>query len=248
LSPLGDWATTMDKKLSLVEHFGELRKHIIICLVAVIICGVFCFFYVDSILSILSKPVGNLVFLKPAEAFISRIKLAFYSGIFVSMPVIIYQMWKFVNPGLIEIERRYFLWIMPFSYLLFLSGVLFAFFAVLPVGMKFLLGYGTENVTPMISVSSYISFVGIFLLAFGIIFQLPVVIVFLTKLGIVTPKWLSANRKYAVLIIFIIAGIITPGPDIFSQFMMALPTLLLYEISILLSKLISPATKTGILK
>ncbi|MDO8734970.1 MAG: twin-arginine translocase subunit TatC [Elusimicrobiota bacterium] len=238
----------MQEKLTLVQHLEELRKRIIICLIVVFACGIFCFFYTDKILSILSNPVGKLIFLKPTEAFLAKIKLSFYGGIFISMPVIIYQIWKFLNPGLIEIERRYFLWIMPFSYLLFLSGVLFAFFAVLPVGMKFLLGYGTENITPMISVGSYISFVGIFLIAFGIVFQLPVVVLFLTKLGIVTPKWLSVNRKYAILIIFILSGILTPGPDIFSQFLMAIPTLLLYEISILLSKLISPATKIGILK
>lgn len=229
----------VDKSLTLVEHLSELRKRLIVCLITIFLCGIFCFFYTDKILSILSDPVGKLVFLKPAEAFFAKIKLSFYGGIFIAMPVIIYQAWKFVNPGLIEIERRTFYWIVPFSCLLFFSGILFAFFAVLPVGMKFLLGYGTENVIPMLSVSSYISFVGIFLLAFGIIFQLPVVVLFLTKLGIVTPKWLSVNRKYAVLVIFILAGILTPGPDIFSQFLMAIPTLLLYEISILLSKLVS---------
>ena len=236
----------MEQKFTLVQHLEELRKRIIICLIVVFVCGIFCFFYTDEILSILSKPVCKLVFLKPTEAFLAKIKLSFYGGIFISMPVIIYQAWKFLNPGLIEIERRYFFWIMPFSYLLFLSGVLFAFFAVLPVGMKFLLGYGTENVTPMISVSSYISFVGIFLIAFGIVFQLPVVVLFLTKLGVVTPKWLSVNRKYAVLVIFILAGILTPGPDIFSQFLMAIPTLLLYEISILLSKLVSSSKKNKV--
>ena len=236
----------MEQKFTLVQHLEELRKRIIICLIVVFVCGIFCFFYTDKILAILSNPVGKLVFLKPTEAFLAKIKLSFYGGIFISMPVIIYQAWKFLNPGLIEIERRYFFWIMPFSYLLFLSGVLFAFFAVLPVGMKFLLGYGTENVTPMISVSSYISFVGIFLIAFGIVFQLPVVVLFLTKLGVVTPKWLSVNRKYAVLVIFILAGILTPGPDIFSQFLMAIPTLLLYEISILLSKLVSSSKKNKV--
>lgn len=228
----------MDNKLTIVEHLEELRKRIIICLITVFIVGFFCFFYIDNILLILSKPVGKLIFLKPTEAFVTKIKLSFYSAVFISMPVILYQIWKFINPGLIEIERRILYLAIPCSYLLFISGVTFAFFGVLPTGMKFLLNYGTENIQPMISVSSYISFVMIFLLAFGIIFQLPLVVLLLTKLGIVTPEWLIRHRKYAILVIFIIAGIITPGPDIFSQFLMAIPTLILYELSILLSRLV----------
>ena len=154
------------------------------------------------------------------------------------MPVIIYQIWKFVNPGLLKIERHYLYWIIPGSYLLFVTGITFAFFAVLPVGMKFLLSYGAENIQPMLSVSAYVSFVMSFLLVFGIVFQLPLVILLLTKLGVVTPEWLVTNRKYAILGIFILSGILTPGPDIFSQFLMAIPTLLLYELSILISKLV----------
>lgn len=232
------------ENFTLVQHLEELRKRIIICLIIVFIIGFFCFFYVDNILLILSKPVGKLIFLKPTEAFVTRIKVAFYSGLFISMPVIIYQIWKFVNPGLLEIEKRYVYWLIPFSYLLFVFGTVFAFFGVLPTGMKFLLNYGTENVQPMISISSYVSFVMIFLLVFGIVFQLPLVVLLLTKLGIVTPKWLIKNRKYAILCVFILAGMLTPGPDIFSQFLMAIPTLFLYEISILLSKFMSPLKKS----
>lgn len=233
----------MQEKLTLVQHLEELRKRIIICLIATLIISLFCFFYVDNILLILSKPVGRLVFLKPTEALVTRIKVAFYSGLFIAMPVVIYQIWRFVNPGLIEIERRTLYWTVPFSYLLFILGVTFAFFGVLPTGMKFLLSYGTENIQPMISLSSYISFVIIFLLAFGIIFQLPLVVLLLTKLGIVSPEWLIRQRRYAILVIFIIAGVITPGPDIFSQFLMAIPTLLLYEISIFLSKFMVSSRK-----
>jgi len=232
--------TTHNEPLTLVEHLEELRKRIIICLLSIFICAVVCYFYSDKILMLLSTSIDKFVFLKPTEAFVARIKVSFYSGLFVSMPVVIYQIWKFVYPGLLEIERRVLYWIVPFSYLLFVFGVIFAFFVVLPIGIKFLLNYGTENIQPMISIGSYISFVTIFLLAFGIIFQLPLVILLLTKLGIVSPKWLITNRKYAILIIFILAAMLTPGPDIFSQFLMAIPTLLLYEISIFLSKLVTP--------
>ncbi|MFN3966524.1 MAG: twin-arginine translocase subunit TatC, partial [Endomicrobiia bacterium] len=142
----------MDKELSLVEHLEELRRRLIICLVAVFICGVFCYFYIDKILFILSKPVGKFVFLKPTEAFVTKLKLSLYCGIFVSLPITIYQIWKFVNPGLIEIERHTLYWVIPLSYLLFIFGVIFAFLGVLPTAMKFLLNYGTENIQPMISV------------------------------------------------------------------------------------------------
>lgn len=145
--------------------------------------------------------------------------------------------WKFINPGLIKTERQYIYWVVPLSYFLFVSDILFAYVGVLPVGIKLMLNYKTENIQPMISVSSYISFMMIFLLAFGIIFQLPVAVLLLTKLGIITPKWLSKNRKYAILVIFILSGVITPGPDIFSQFMKAIPTLFLYGISILFSRM-----------
>jgi len=231
--------TTNHQPLTLIQHLEELRKRIIICLVAIFVCALLCYFYSDKILMILSRPAaGKFVFLKPTEAFVTRIKVAFYSGFFISMPVVIYQIWKFVNPGLIEIERRTLYWAVPFSYLLFVGGAIFAFCGVLPTGMKFLLDYGTENIQPMISIGSYISFVTIFVLSFGIIFQLPLVVLLLTKLGIVSPEWLARQRRYAILVIFIISGVITPGPDIFSQFLMAIPTLLLYEISILLAKLV----------
>ncbi len=230
--------TTNHEPLTLIEHLEELRRRIIICLIAVFVCSIVCYFYVDKILFILSRPVNKLVFLKPTEAFLTKLKLSFYSGFFVSMPVIIYQIWKFVSPGLLPKEKHYIYWIVPTSYLLFITGVLFAFFAVLPVGIKFLLSYATESIQPLISISAYISFVIIFLLVFGIVFQLPLIVLFLTKLGVITPKWLVTNRKYAILVVFILAGILTPGPDVFSQFLMAIPTLLLYELSIIISKIV----------
>ncbi|OGS20561.1 MAG: twin arginine-targeting protein translocase TatC [Elusimicrobia bacterium RIFOXYA2_FULL_39_19] len=228
----------MNTEQTLIEHLEELRKRIIVCLVTTALCTLVCYFYIDQILAILSKPAGHLVFIKPAEAFFVKIKVAFYGALVVAMPVLIYQAWKFVSPGLIKTEKQHIYWLVPVSYLLFVSGLLFGFFLVLPQGLKFLLACGAENIEPMISVSSYISFVTIFLLGFGIVFQLPLVILFLTKMGIVTPQSLSKNRKYAILAIFIVAGVLTPGPDIFSQFMMAVPTLVLYELSILLSRIV----------
>lgn len=220
------------------EHLEELRKRIIVCLIAIFICGIISYFYADKILLVLSQPVGKLIFIKPAEAFFTKLKIAVYSGLFISMPVIIYQIWKFVSPGLLKIEKIYLYWLVPVSYLLFVLGTTFSFFVVLPPGIKFLLNAGSDIVQPMISVNYYISFVTIFLFGFGIMFQMPLVVIFLTKTGIITPQWLVRNRKYVVLIVFVLAGILTPGPDIFSQFMMAVPALILYEIGILISKLV----------
>lgn len=229
-----------EETITLVQHLEELRKRLIRCLTAVGVAAAFCFFNVDALLKIISQPAGHLVFLKPTEAFFSRIEISLYGGVFLALPVIIYQVWRFVSPGLVKTERQYLFWIVPCSYLLFVAGAALAFFVVLPVGVTFLLAYGTENIQPMISIDAYLSFVTMLLLAFGAIFQLPLVILFLTKLGLVTPAMLAARRKYAVVVIFILAGILTPGPDIFSQLMMAIPTLLLYEISILLSRFVGP--------
>lgn len=226
-------------KISMVQHLEELRKRLIVCLTAVVLSAVICFSYVDNILQLITRPVGRLVFLKPTEAFFSRIEIALYGGVFLALPVIIFQVWRFVSPGLLKTERRYLFWLVPFSYLLFAAGAALAFFVVLPVGVSFLLAYGTEDIQPMISIGSYLSFVSMLLLAFGVVFQLPLVILFLTKMGLVTPDWLAAKRRHAIVVIFILAAILTPGPDIFSQFMMAIPTMLLYELSILLARFVA---------
>lgn len=227
-----------EKKLTLVQHLEELRQRIIICLAAIFICGVLSFFYADKILVFLIKPVGNLVFLRPEEAFFAKIKVAFFTGIFLSLPIIIYNIWRFISPALFLKERKLFFRIIIFSYIFFICGVNFAFFLIVPPAIKFLLTSGTEKIVPMISVNYYLSFILFFLLAFGIVFQLPLVNLSLIKLNIISPEFLKKKRKYVILVIFILSGILTPGPDIFSQFLMAVPALIMYELSIIFSKLI----------
>ena len=223
---------------TLLEHLAELRRRILICLGAVLLTGIFSYLSINKILDFLARPVPRLFFVKPTEAFLTQIKLSLFCGLFFASPVILYQVWQFISPGLVKSERRYALWLVPASLFLFLGGVAFGFFMVLPVGIRFLLGLGSEKLQPLISVNSYISFVGLLLLGFGLVFQLPLVIIFLTKLGLITPKWLASHRRYAILIIFIVAAALTPGPDIFSQFLMAIPLLILYEVSLWLSRLI----------
>lgn len=225
---------------SIVEHLEELRIRLLKSILAMVSGALIAYFFVDPILSLithLTQPYGHLIFLKPTEAFVVRIKVAFYVGLFFVFPVLVYQLWKFVSPGLRPNERKHIFWVIPLSYLLFIGGIAFAYTLVLPTGLKFLLSYGTDQIQPMLSISSYLSFITIFLLSFGIIFQFPLLIVFLTRIGIVNPKMLRSHYRIALLIIFIVAAIITPGPDVFSQLMMALPMLFFYEISIWLSAL-----------
>jgi len=145
---------------------------------------------------------------------------------------VLFQLWSFVSPGLTGRERGAFLAAMPFSATLFLGGAAFAFFAVLPWALKFLINFPGPEVVPVISISKYLSFVIMLLLVFGIVFELPVAVFLLSKLGIISPQFLSGNRKYAILAIFVAAAVLTPTPDAFTQVMMAVPLIVLYEISI----------------
>lgn len=230
------------KKLSFVEHLEELRRRIIWCVIWVIAATCLAYIFVEEILHFLTKPVDRLVFISPHEAFYSYLMVALISGIFLSSPVILYQIWRFVWTGLREKERGYLLGYGILSFILFCIGVGFAYFVALPLGMRFLLGFATNELQPMISISNYISFVGMFLLAFGIVFELPLVVLFLTKVGLVTPESLSKQRRCAVVLVFIIAAILTP-PDVFTQILLAVPMLLLFEVSIWLAKLVVPSKK-----
>jgi sec-independent protein translocase protein TatC len=184
----------------------------------------------------LIKPAGKLVFIAPQEAFIANIKIALFGGLFLASPFVTYQIWRFVSAGLKRNEMKYTLIFGPLSFLFFLLGIAFGYFIIVPIGIKFLLGFATELVTPMLTISKYISFVGMLTLAFGVVFQLPVVSLFLTKLGIITPYFLSSKRRYAVVFIFLLAAVLTP-PDIITQCLMAVPLLVLYEIGIIFSKI-----------
>jgi sec-independent protein translocase protein TatC len=227
----------MDKKLTLTEHLEELRNRVIKSLISVIIATCILYSFVDIILAHLVRPVGRLVFIAPHEAFIARIKISLFAGLFISSPVILYQIWRFVSSGLRPTEKKYVLIFSPFSLILFFLGAFFGYIIIVPIGMKFLLGFATDFITPMITISRYISFVGILTLSFGVIFELPLVSLFLTKIGLVTPAFLSSRRKHAVVVIFIVAAILTP-PDIITQCLMALPLLVLYEVSIIFSKFV----------
>ena len=223
--------------MSLLYHVEELRKRVIICLVTVIGLSIVCYFYSDLVMGFLTKPYqGKLVFIAPQEAFVTTLKVVLFGGIILALPVIFYEAWKFVAPGLKRKEKRGVLIYTPASVLLFLGGGAFCYFIVLPIGLNFLLGFSQSLFQPMISIDRYISFVTTLLLAFGVIFELPLLSVFLTKIGILTPEFLIEKRKTAIVVILIVSALLTP-PDIFTQLLMTGPLILLYEISIGLSKL-----------
>jgi sec-independent protein translocase protein TatC len=257
----------MDEKLPFTAHLEELRQRLIKSLIAVVVGFIVSFSFSEKIFQVLilplkkdlhlkteypffelipkAHPIEKLVFLAPAEAFWMHIKVSIVTGIILSLPIILYQVWKFIAPGLLPSEKKY---IGPFIVAgtgLFLLGDLFCFAVILPFAMGFLLTYKTGSLTPMISVGSYIDFTLKFLLAFGAVFELPIIILFLTKMGLITPKTLAKNRKYAVLIAFVLAAILTPTPDAFNQTLMAGPILILYEVGIIISKIFSRKKDEG---
>ncbi|MGQ9632424.1 MAG: twin-arginine translocase subunit TatC [bacterium] len=227
-----------DKEMTFLEHLEELRRRMVVCIVAVVIAMMGSWFFRDRIFLLIKGPVQNLVFIAPQEMFITHIKIAFYVGLFAALPVILFELWQFISVGLLKNERRVILIYLPASLLLFAGGVAFCYFLLLPIALKFLLGFAVEGVSPMISVSRYVSFVAMMLLAVGITFQMPLVLTALSTLGIITPAFLSQKRKYAILMIFVFAAIITPTTDAFTLILLAGPMLVLYEVSVWLSYLV----------
>lgn len=230
---------TEDDKIPFTGHLEELRKRLIICFIAVGIGFVAAYGFKEKLFQILMHPLVSvmktgetLIFTGLPEAFFTYLKVAFLAGILLASPVIIYQFWIFVAPGLYEKEQRMLVPIVFLSTFFFLGGALFGYFIVFPFGFKFFLGFATDVIKPFPSMREYLSFSSKLLLAFGLVFELPLIITFLAKLGIVDVPFLKKNRKYAILLFFVGAAIITP-PDVVTQIMMALPLMVLYEISII---------------
>lgn len=222
-----------DKTLTITEHLSELRRRIIFILISVAVTSAGAYYFIDEILNFVTQAGGieDFVFISPTEAFFVIIKLSLLTGLMGAMPFIFYQLWKYIGVALKKNERKYLIYFGPLSYLLFLIGAAFAFKGVLPLGIKFLLSFSKQNITPLITLNAYVSFLGKMITAFGLMFELPVVILFLSKIGVVTPKTLKKGRKYAIVVIFVLAAFLTP-PDVISQIMLAVPVLAMYEISI----------------
>jgi sec-independent protein translocase protein TatC len=234
-----------DDKLPFTDHLDELRHRLIVSLVGIGIGFAVCYGFSQQLLLLLQRPMPTrLVFIAPTEAFFVNLKVAFYAGLFLSVPLLLFQVWKFVAPGLYEHERRYSFPFLITSTVLFLVGALFAYVVILPVALHFLLAQGGELWKPNITLSNYLSFCMRLILAAGLIFEFPVLMYFLAKVGVVTPEFLVKNRKYAVLVAFIISAILTP-PDVFSQILLAVPLFLLFEASIVVAKRVASGRGTA---
>lgn len=197
----------------------------------------------DPVLAWLAKPVGTFIFTSPAEAFLSRMKVAAGCGLLFAFPVVMYQVWSFVEVALEMRERRLILGVMPASCLLFYLGVGLAMFGIVPIAARFLLGFSGPVLQPMISLRAYLSFVVWMSLGFGLFFQVPVAIVVLSRMGVINPWRLSAYRAHAVIATLIAAAVLTPGPDIVSQLLLAIPAYILFEISLVIARRVSVPPK-----
>ena len=231
-------SSTNMQRMTLVGHLGELRRRLIISVMAIAAGTLGAYTVVEDLMRFVVAPAGKLYFMSPAEGFFAYLKLAVVAGFMVALPVVLWQVWRFVAPALTSGEKRWGLLLVPGSVILFFFGVLFAFLLVWPAAVKFFLGFGNDSLTPMISLGQYLSFLLSFILPFGVIFNLPLLLLALAKMGFVSSASLAKQRKMMIVGAFIVGGIITPTPDILSQTMMAMPIILFYEASIWAVKLL----------
>jgi sec-independent protein translocase protein TatC len=238
------WAVT--DKMPFLEHLGELRTRIVRSLLGLIVGLVIAFPSSKHVMLWLSRPIhatqNELVFLTVTEAFWVQMKVALFVGLFIASPWILYQVWAFIAPGLYPQERKYAIPFVLIGSLMFIAGGAFSLLIVTPNAVKFLLSFGTSaGLTPMISIGSYIGFLLKFTLAFGAVFEVPLAITLAARMGLVTPRALAKNRKYAVLGAFIAAAILTPTPDAVNQTLMAGPIIVLYEVGIVAARIFGRA-------
>jgi sec-independent protein translocase protein TatC len=227
--------------MPLIQHLEELRKVIIRSLMAFGITLVAGWWFRNDVMRFLVLPITDkgykLVYLTPLEPFYTELKLAVIAGFVLALPFILWEVWGFLLPALKPAEKKYVKVIVVFSLLQFLLGITFAFFTVFKIGINFFLEIGRDAAAvPTLSMGNYLSFVASFIIPFGLFFELPLVMIFLAKIGVVNPEVFAKNRKYAILLICIAAGILTPGPDVLSQLLMSVPLYLLYEVSVVISK------------
>jgi sec-independent protein translocase protein TatC len=228
--------TEEPKPMGFLDHLEELRGRIIKSLISIILLSIVAYIFSEKLLDFVTSPIPEVYFMAPTEAFSTRIKLSLIAGIIVSVPVIFYHAWRFVAPGLFEREVKFVIPVVLASTVFFLVGATFCWFLVLPLSIKFLLGFGTQKLKPMIQIKDYVSFVSYLILAFGAVFELPVISFFLGKIGVIKPRTLTKGRRYAITAILVVAAVITP-PDVFSQIMLAVPLYFLYEVSIIVVKI-----------
>ena len=235
-----------DGNLPLLEHIMALRKVLVIAAYAIALGTIIGWFMSDQAYAYLARPVIQLktimfITTTPMEPMLVKLKVSMFIGVVLALPILMWQIWSFVLPALKQKERKYLYIIAPSSVLLFLGGAALCFYLVLPIGIRFLMSAGAVGgvpSTPFLTKTSYLGFLLTFLLTFGLVFQLPIVLLILIRIGVLSPKTLAKKRRWALLTIVILAVVISPTPDLFTQFLMAGPMYLLYEISIWLGYLV----------
>lgn len=218
--------------MSILKHLDELRTRLIRSLLAIGVGSGIAYYFVEEIVHYITVPAGKLYYMQPAEAFFTYLKVSIFTGFLVALPVVLYHVWRFFLPALTAKERVVLSIVVPVSVVLFFVGITFSYFFVLPAGIKFFLGFASNDLQPLLSVGRYLDFVIAFILPFGFIFELPLVLMMLAKIGIITSDFLRKKRKLVIFLSFVIGAVISPTPDVFSQTMIAVPMLILYEISI----------------
>ena len=237
--------------MSFLDHLEELRWRVVKAALGVVVGGILCWVFIDWIMDVIMlgpvvhlnnnlsegmQPI-HLQNLKPFGQLFLYMQVALIGGIVLSIPNILYQLWAFIAPGLLPKERRYIKWIVFFSSFSFLAGIAFSYFAMLPAALQFFSGFGSPQIANNIAIGEYMSFIISVMLAAGVVFELPMVSWFLSQLGILTPAFMRHYRRHSIVVIFVLAAVLTPGTDPVSQVLLAIPLLILYEISIGISVL-----------
>jgi sec-independent protein translocase protein TatC len=245
-----------DDRLSLLEHLDELRKRLFRCILAVtvgvLVAAIFNSFVFEALLWPLRQVKGlepaayQITTFSPAEPFMVSLKVWVAGGLIMASPILIWQLWAFLAPAFTPTEKRYFYPVVFASTALFLGGIALAYFLVLPRGLGFLLNFSSGFFNVQNRASDYFTFMALFILAFGVVFELPVVLVLLAKVGVIDDRFLSKNRRYAVLALAFSAAIITPSQDAFSMLAMFVPLYVLYEVSILLARMVQPKREEAV--
>ena len=234
--------TEPEKEMTFLEHLEELRWRIIYSLIGIVVGAILAWIFIDFLVEVvLLKPAKDagamLQNLRPFGQLFLYMQIAIMVGIVISIPNIFFQFWQFISPALRKHERRYIFWIVTFSSMCFLAGIAFAYFVMLPLTLKFAAQFGSETIKNEFAIDEYMSIIISVMLAAGLIFELPMISFFLSKLGILKPSFMKKFRKHAIVAIMIAAAFLTPGTDPVSQIVLAVPLLVLYEISILISKI-----------
>jgi sec-independent protein translocase protein TatC len=233
----------------LKPHIADLRKRLVISCLTIAVMFFVCFNFYEPILTWMMVPVeavlpknSQMVAVEIQETFFTALKVAFFSGFIFSLPVIFWQLWLFLAPGLYDHEKKLVVPFVFFATLMFLMGSSFAYYIVVPVGFEFLVNFGSTVVTVLPSIGKYVEFFTKLLIGFGIAFELPVITFFLAKIGLVDDRMLKDFFRYAIILIFVVSALLTP-PDVISQLLMAAPLTILYGVSIYIAKVFNPADK-----